>query len=146
MKQKLFIIISSVLSALLIITSITFLCVSSAINDERCYADGVNRYGFELNEIVIKAKSDIVTVIENDQSYEITDEVKVDDIIKSLDLSIWYRCDSERKLALKVVFKDKDNKTYKITLCEDNVIYYDGKYFVNDDGSIFHDTVVNAIA
>ena len=144
-KKNVYIIILSA-SLALIISSIIFLCVANGIFYKHRYTDGVERYGFEIAEVAIHSYDVPFYLYSGKDEYKITDKEKQNEIRKSLDTSVWYRTDAKKKTNVVLKFTSKKKITYKITLCEDNVIYYDGKYFVNDDGSIFHDTVVNAIS
>ena len=144
MKSKRFI-VSAVIFTLLIVAGITFLCIASAIMDERRYADGVERIAFEPSSIAIESYRSEITLKKGTESSSLDDTAKKDELIKALDTGEWYYVDDAEKSDLTVTITTIYKKKHVVILCEDNVICIGGKYMKNKSGSVFHDAVVNAM-
>ena len=145
-KGKKFMIISATIATCFLIVAIALYSVACVTRKDRTAENGAKRVGFEIIEVASDAYWRVAVIKNGNKSHQIENQEVVTKLVKALDLTVWYESDEAKKTEVRIEFLDGQewfNKTYEITLCENNVIYYDGKYFVSEGSTAFHDVVIS---
>ena len=145
-RSKKFMIISASIALCFLIVAIALYSIACVTRKNRTAENGAKRVGFEIIEVATNAYFNSATIKSGDKERQTDDRQKISALVRTLDLIVWYEADEAEKTTVSIVFLDeekKENKTYEITLCENNVIYYDGKYFVSEGSTAFHDAVIS---